>query len=219
MNVQLDHLVVAAVDLQEGVDFIQKELGVNIPFGGCHPKMGTHNHVMQLSNSAFLEVIAIDPDLSPPERPRWFGLDDPMIMKSLRESPQLLTWVVNCNNIDTVTKKADCSFGTPEPVSRGDLAWHFGLPADGRLLGGGFLPYLIQWHTEAHPAEGMADVGVDLISFEIYHPYPHWLKNILASISAEGLVTVFGIEKDQEASLKAVFSTPKGSKELYRGVL
>lgn len=214
MIIQLDHLVVAAKDLQQGVDYIKEELGVSMPYGGLHPKMGTHNHLIQLGNGVFLEVIAINPDLPTPQRPRWFGLDDPLVLASLTESPRLLSWVVNCDDINKVIKNAACSFGKPELINRGELSWHFGLPADGRLLAGGFLPYLIQWHVEEHPSEKMVDVGIELVSLEIYHPYPDWLENILISINANKLATVSSVLSHGNPSIKAIFSTPRGTKEL-----
>ena len=56
----LDHLVVAALTLEAGVDHVFRSLGVAIPPGGAHPLMGTHNHLMQLGEGVFLEVIARD---------------------------------------------------------------------------------------------------------------------------------------------------------------
>src|SRR6185312_3978330 len=87
----LDHLTVAALSLDEGVAHVRRALGVEIPPGGAHPIMGTHNHLMQLGNSVFLEVIAPDPGVTP-QRPRWFGLDDPDMHRRLACSPRLLTW-------------------------------------------------------------------------------------------------------------------------------
>ncbi len=66
MKTKLDHLVVAAKGLRQGVEYIRKELGVDMPFGGEHPKIGTHNHLIQLGDDVFLEVIAINPDLPAP---------------------------------------------------------------------------------------------------------------------------------------------------------
>lgn len=214
MKLQLDHLVVAARYLQQGVDYIEEKLGVIMPFGGEHPKMGTHNHLMQLGGGVFLEIIAINPDAPAPQRPRWFGLDDPLVQKSLDKSPRLLTWVANCNDISEVIKNAACSFGQPELISRGELNWHFALPADGRVLGGGFLPYLIQWHVDEHPSKKMADFDVRLQSLEIYHPYPGWLETILASINVTNLVKVSGISPEKKPYIKAVFTTPRGRGEL-----
>jgi hypothetical protein len=38
----LDHLTVAALTLDEGVEHVRRSLGVVMPPGGAHPLMGTH---------------------------------------------------------------------------------------------------------------------------------------------------------------------------------
>ncbi len=159
MNTKFDHLVVGAQNLEQGVAYIKEKLGVEVPFGGNHLKMGTHNHLMRVGNNVFLEIIAIDPEHPAPERPRWFGLDDPFIQMSLENTPRLLSWVVNCEDIRKTIGKASCSFGHPELLSRGSLNWYFGLPSDGRLIAGGFLPYLIQWIDIEHPSNKMRMPG------------------------------------------------------------
>ena len=58
---KIDHLVVGAANLSAGVEYVNRLLGVDIPYGGEHEKMGTHNHIMQLGSRLFLEVIAINP--------------------------------------------------------------------------------------------------------------------------------------------------------------
>ena len=72
-------------------------------------------------------------------------------------------------------------------MSRGDLRWLFGIPDDGRLLAGGVVPYLIQWLTQTHPADVVADLGCSLKGLELHHPQPEWLTNVLSSIDAAHL--------------------------------
>jgi len=81
MGTRIDHLVIGADNLEQGISFVRERLGIDIPYGGVHPQMGTHNHLVQLGNDIFLEVIAINPDMEPPNAPRWFGLDDPFIRR------------------------------------------------------------------------------------------------------------------------------------------
>ena len=87
----IDHLVFGAYSLDEGVDFIYQKLGVMPNQGGKHPLMGTHNKLLKLGRSIYLEIIAIDPDATKPNRPRWFGLDD----LQPASKPKLLTWVAD----------------------------------------------------------------------------------------------------------------------------
>jgi hypothetical protein len=219
MQTRIDHLVIAADDLTQGLTYVKECLGVDIPYGGLHVKMGTHNHLMQLGNNIFLEVIAINPDTEPPEKPRWFGLDDPFIRRQLKAQPTLLTWVINTKNIDECLQQANFSFGKSELISRGDLSWYFGLPDDGRLLAGGMLPYVIDWQSDQHPSTNMADVGCRFQRLEIYHSHPSWLQSVLASICAEDHVKIHTLPKNSEPYLVAYIDTPQGTKELRSGVM
>ena len=214
IKVSLDHIVIAATDLASGVEYVKQTLGVEMPYGGEHEKMATHNHLMSLGNNRFLEVIAINPDAQQPDRPRWYGLDDPYLRTQIHKQPQLISWVVNTPNIEVFSNKADFQFGEIEPITRGDLQWYFALPEDGRLLAWGLIPYLMQWNTDVHPANDMVDLGCRLINMEIYHPNPTWLKIILKQIDALQFVGVREVQANQTAYMTAVIDTPTGNKEL-----
>ena len=60
----LDHLVVMANTLDEGVAWCEATLGVTPGPGGEHPLMGTHNRLLRIDSDAFsrayLELIAIN---------------------------------------------------------------------------------------------------------------------------------------------------------------
>ena len=214
MNTHIDHLVIGAESLQQGVEYVRTQLGVEIPFGGAHPKMGTHNHLMQLGENLFLEVIAINPDIPSPARPRWFGLDDPHLRHSLLKQPRLLAWVVNTPDIKTLIDQAKFDFGQPELISRGELSWLFGLPDDGRLLAGGMLPYLMQWHSTHHPAGAMPDRACRLETLSIYHPRPAWLARILDSIGINAQIQIQPLPDNATPYMLASIKTPGGIKPL-----
>jgi len=211
----LDHIVIGAASLEQGVAYVKERLGVEIPKGGEHPAMGTHNHLMQLGGGVFLEVIAINPMAPAPSRPRWYGLDDPYVRCRLKREPQLLTWVVNVADIVSVQAQAQFSFGEAIPVSRGDLNWLFGIPDDGRLLAGGLLPYLIQWQTEVHPVGRMRDMGCRLRGLEIHHPRPDWLSSILSAIEARKFVQLERLPVDATPFLQVHIETPTGVTTLH----
>ena len=214
MSVRLDHLVVGAASLEQGVRYIREHLGVDVPKGGEHPLMGTHNHLLKLGDSVFLEIIAVNPEAPAPDRPRWYGLDDPCVRASLERYPRLLTWVVGTSDLAGLQVKTSFSFGEPVPVSRGDLNWHFGLPDDGRLLASGMLPYLIQWHTKVHPAERMTDLGCTLEQLKLYHPHLDWIASILADIGADDLVVLKPLAENTVPFLTVHIGTPTGLKTL-----
>jgi hypothetical protein len=51
---RLDHIIVTAASLQEGVDYVRRELGVAPQTGGEHVLMGTHNCLLKLGEKLFL---------------------------------------------------------------------------------------------------------------------------------------------------------------------
>jgi hypothetical protein len=218
MQTRIDHLVIGAADLTQGIDYVNECLSVDMPYGGVHEKMGTHNHLMQLGGDVFLEVMAINPDAEPPENQRWYGLDDPYIRRRIEAQPALLTWVVNTKNIEELLQPTTFKFGKATLLGRGNLNWYFGLPDDGRLLAGGMVPYVIEWQTDCHPSKYMADVGCRLEGLEIYHSYPFWLKSILESIGAADLVKIHPLQKNRLPHLVAHIHTSRGTKELRSGV-
>jgi hypothetical protein len=166
MSTEVDHLVFAADSLEQGADWCKRVLGVEPVAGGRHALMGTHNRLLQLSSptfaQAYLEIIAIDPEASPPGRPRWFGLDsrpqgEPSLVQVVARSRML-----DMHRFGLIHKGIDP--GLPVALSRGDLNWQMLLRADGQMPGG--LPMLIQWgdHHPADrlPASGCALAGVSL---------------------------------------------------------
>lgn len=210
MSTNLDHLVIAAATLEQGVDYVRSELGVEIPKGGVHKTMGTHNHLMQLGNNSYLEVIAIDPDGVIPERPRWFNLDYSLMRESLRHQPRLITWVVNTTDIDKSNQESAFPIGTATELNRNNLRWKIALTEDGRLLANGYLPYVIQWLSTPHPSGAMADLGCRLLSLDIHHNRADWLSSMLKSVAADHLVIIHSLPDSESAFLSASLETPSG---------
>lgn len=207
----LDHIVIAARDLQQGADYVRETLGVDIPAGGKHQAMATHNLLMQLGNDTYLEVISIDLDARPPRHPRWFGLDSARMRDAISQQPRLITWVMNTVNLQQLASQADFDIGKPTALSRDDLDWEIALPEDGRLLGGGMLPYCIQWHSSPHPSQGMADTGCLLQDLSIHHNRPRWLDDRLDALEAGHLVQVEPLPDSATPYLSATIDTPGGS--------
>jgi hypothetical protein len=180
----LDHLVVAARSLQEGVDWCESSLGVQPGPGGQHPLFGTHNRLLRLDGLApdgasgfsgqsndgavpvryaqsYLELIAIDPAASAPSRPRWFALDDPAMQERLRSGPKLVHAVVRSTNLEmhrwgliTLGHSVGDILGASRPTPQGLLQWRIVVRGDGGLMCGGALPTLIEW-TGRHPCQAM----------------------------------------------------------------
>lgn len=211
---RLDHLVIGAATLQQGVEYVRDLLGVELPVGGEHPRMGTHNHLMQLGPETFLEILAINPAAPAPPRPRWFGLDDPFVRAQLRQQPRLLTWVVNTPDLAQIHQQSQVALGTIEPMTRGALNWLITIPDDGHLPGAGLVPTVIQWQTAEHPAHKMAKLGCSLAKLTLYHPQLDWLRQSLATLGITDQIDLQALPANHPPYLVAQIETATGRKTL-----
>lgn len=174
MTFELDHLVVAAANLEQGARWCEATLGVEPGPGGRHALMGTHNRLLSIASAAFarayLEIVAIDPDAPPPPHRRWFALDEPALQRRLqRDGPQLVHWVARVRGLasarDTL-RALGPDPGEPTRATRGDYRWHIGVRADGVPPLGGAWPGLIEWDGP-HPADALPACGVQLRAFAL----------------------------------------------------
>lgn len=169
----LDHLTVIAPSLAEGVEHVRACLDLDIPYGGKHPEMGTHNHLLRLGDDAYLEVVAVDPAAPAPAGPRWFGLGDPAEAREHWDrGDRLRGWVARTDDIDAVLKVHGDLFGGSTRVSRDGRHSRFSLTSDGRLPLGGILPSVIERAGRELPVSRMPDLGARLLDFVLEHPSP-----------------------------------------------
>lgn len=213
MNTRIDHLVVAAASLAQGVAWSEEVLGVTPGPGGQHPLMGTHNRLLKIATptfeEAYLEIIAIDPEAATPQRVRWFGLDEPERRASLAQGPQLIHVVARSPQLDMHRFgliQTGLQPGEPVQAGRdtpqGPLSWQILVRDDGRLLCGGALPTLIQW-AGRHPTQAMPDSGVTLTALTL-RGVPARAREVLR------LQGVAVHEAPAAPALTAVLQTPRG---------
>lgn len=206
---QLDHIVVTSISLAAGVTWVEAALGVPLQAGGEHPRMGTHNALLRLGASVYLEVIAANPEVLAPGRPRWFGLD----RLASDASPRLATWVARTDDIQAAPLRQQ-THGQVEPMSRDDLRWLITIPADGSLPGGGVVPTLIEWQTAQHPAMLLQDKGCTLVQLAGFHPDSDRIKQILAPLGLQGAIAVHPLAPGTPPYLVAHIETPHGLRTL-----
>lgn len=219
----LDHLVLATHDLVQGAAWLADHLGVPLSPGGAHIAMGTHNRLLKLGPSLYLELIAIDPHAPAPTRPRWFALDTPDMQARLAERPRLIHWVARSDDI--AAESAAC----PEPLGdilgmrRGDFEWLITVPSDGRLPGApeevplgcdGLIPTLIEWRVPRHPAAGLPETGCALMKFEGFHPDPARIAKVLAGLGLDKALALHPAAPGEAPVLLAYLRTPLGLREL-----
>jgi len=213
MPLVLDHLVVGARTLDEGVAWCESTLGVTPGPGGQHALMSTHNRLLNVSSDAFprsyLEIIAIDPQAPPPGRTRWYDLDDAVLQAALAESPRLIHWVARSQDLQAhlaALAEAGWDRGEALHVERGLLRWQISVRRDGQRLCGGALPTLIEWGAR-HPCDDMPASGVRLQSLTT-QGLP---ASAMALLQPEG---IRNLPTARNAGLRAALATPKGGVEL-----
>jgi hypothetical protein len=204
MRSEIDHLVIACADLDQGSAWALDLLGVAPEPGGKHATMGTHNRLLKLGPRVYLELIAIDPDAPAPARPRWFDLDNAEVQARAAQSPFLLTWVAATSNLIEAVLRVP-ALGEVTPFTRNAYAWKFALPDDGRLNFGGVLPAVIEWHSD-HPAAALPDSACELIGLDLAHPAATSIVPLFRALKLMGPINL----KAAPRALSARLRTPRG---------
>ncbi len=216
----VDHLVVFASDLANGVHWCEQHLGVTPAGGGEHPLMGTHNRLINLSSTAhpraYLEVIAFHKGAYksiPESARRWFDIDNESLQKTVAaHGPQLIAWAASVPDVSVASaallqRGLDCGPVTraSRPTGTGTLRWSITVRADGQGLMQGCIPTLIEW-GEVHPCDQLPSSGVQLQSLVLEHPQNDALQD---ACTALGLGDV-GVHSTGIAQIKAQLNTPRG---------
>ena len=225
MNARVDHLVIAARTLDEGVQWCEAALGVTPGPGGAHASMGTHNRLLSIASPtfprAYLEIIAIDPAAQPTRAAplkRWFDLDDNVLQASLaHHGPHLIHFVAAVPDLNAAVHAlasdplridrgavVHAFRELPAAAGGGRLEWQIAVRDDGQRLFYGALPTLIQWGSR-HPADDLPDAGLALLTLEALHPRIETLHAALDAISFDAMSLRQGAP-----DLVATLQTPRG---------
>lgn len=206
-TVTLDHLVVAAATLADGIDQVAAATGTTPAIGGRHVVMGTHNALLRLSDSTYVEIIAVDPDAPKPARRRWFDLDQVALQGELAERPRLVHWVARTDDIEAAAAASPIPLGSILSMQRGDFRWRITVPDDGSRPGRGLVPTLIQWDVPTHPAARLPRSGITLAQLAATHPEPAPLREALAALGLDGTIA---ITYDRDLRIAAMLRTSRG---------
>ena len=211
----IDHIVIGAANLEKATKKVEGLLKTKFSTSGKHSLMATHNRLARLQNSAYMEIIAIDPSSSFPksssQEKRWFSLDSAKTQRRLSKGPQPLCWVVAVNNIEQTASNCGYEPGRIIEMSRGDFRWKLTVPDSGELSEEGVLPVLIEWPNAKNPAEMMPKSGLILKQLLLSHPNPRSIERILSKLDISGPIDV----KLGEPALQFFFEKPDGSNVLF----
>lgn len=226
LQTQIDHLVVAARSLDEGVAWCEATLGITPQAGGEHEQFGTHNRLFKIATPrypmAYFEIIAINPAASVQKRnanKRWFDLDDPALHAAIAQEPRLIHFVVSTSDIQLASKTWRAQGLDIGPVvqaqrhtDKGLLQWQITVRENGQRLLGGTLPTLIQWGkaddtepTRLHPRNSLPRSGVSLQNIMVTHPAADALRTAYEAFDLKDIAISEG-----EANISAHLQTPRG---------
>jgi hypothetical protein len=209
---KLDHITVIAPSLAEGVLHVRNCLDLDVPFGQRHAYMGTYNHLLQLGDTVYLEIVALDPEANAPSRPRWFGLDDQNKVRSdWDEDRRLRGWVARTDMIDAIIAGRGDIFGAKVPLPAVNSSFDFTIPNDGSLPLDGAAPSIIDRRGKPRSMATIADLGARLRSFTVEHPDPAALEVLYRTLTVDRPPE---IRRGPKLRYRAQIETPAGLREL-----
>jgi hypothetical protein len=205
----VDHLLLGAADLDQGIEWVERQTGVKAIVGGSHPGRGTRNALLSLGGRQYLEIIAPDPAQT--------GSTGNLDLKSLA-GPRLVNWAAATTDIDALAaraRQAGVEVYGPRDGSRvrpdgRTLKWRtLGIATTVGRAPVDPIPFFIHWDPASrHPAEE-SPAGCTLERFRIAYPVPGEITKVLKPFDVEPEVAAAA-----DVALFATLKTPKGTLEL-----
>jgi hypothetical protein len=200
--VELDHILWAAPDLDEGVRLFETLTGVTPVRGGSHPGFGTRNYLAGLGQGLYFEIISPDPAQS------LAGNRGGQI--AALPHPGLLAFALRSTDLDSARRAAERSgLACEGPVymtrTRPDgvtLAWSILYLRHAEL--GEAVPFIIDWGASPHPSTSTPE-GCTLKSFVALRPDPEPLAAAYRAIGAP-----VEVKRGERPGFLAVLDTPRG---------
>jgi hypothetical protein len=201
----VDHLILGARDLDEGIRRFEERTGVRPKVGGEHPGRGTRNALVSLGSSLYIEILA--PQVNAP---------DTGMAAELRQRADLTPygWAVFVPDVEAARKRlGDAGFGLSEifPGSRARpdgtlLEWKTFEITKPEVPG---LPFFIRWGDgTTHPSQDSPS-GCRLERLRVVTPDVDGLRRLFAALALD--VTA---EKGLKPGLDIALRCPKGTVEL-----
>jgi hypothetical protein len=202
----LDHVVYAGPSLDRLIEEISDRTGVGPTHGGAHDGLGTHNALLGLGQSQYLELLAPIP--SHEERSAFAR-----VIAGLT-TPKLYMWAVRVTDVEEFVargKEAGLAMGNVVEMSRTPpvgSTQHWKLSLGGADVYNSVLPFGIAWTPPGHPSQGLA-AGCRLTGMRAEHPEPERVRDAL-----ETLGVALPVRAADAASLILEIDAPAGAVEL-----
>jgi hypothetical protein len=202
----LDHIILGSRDLDRGMAFMQEKSGYRAALGGSHPGQGTHNALLSLGNSRYLEILAPDP-----QQPRLAWHSEILEF----DEPTLVGWAIRQKNIESRAASLrrhgiECIGPVAGSRTRPDgeiLRWKTVARVDDKH---GILPFYIEWDEHSpHPSSDapgaclLVDFQTDGQALEGPPPSPNLKKIIRPGKTLQLRAKIAGLLGEFELTSKA----------------
>ena len=200
-----DHMLLGCADLDKGIEFVERQLGVRAAFGGVHPGRGSRNALLSLGERRYLEIIAPDP--AQPRSADARGLHR-------LEAPRLIGWAAHVDDVDALVRTLAAAKVAFEPARPGSRQRPSGQMLRWKALSleddqGGLLPFFIEWSKDSpHPSTD-APAGGRLERFELATPGAGELRALLSRLQLD-----VAVARAPQAALHARLIGTKGTLSL-----
>src|SRR5262245_13436130 len=203
---RVDHLIYATPDAERTVDMFRQHLGVEATPGGSSPDRGTHNALIALGPTTYLEIVAPDPRQEHPSHPPWWS-------PGLRK-PHLVQWAMKGSDLEHVRSLAsqngvplgEILTGSRERPDGVLLSWRFTSPR--QPVADGIVPFFIDWGDSPHPASSSVQ-GARLIALRAEHPEDRKVGEMLQRLGID-----LPLSRGPRPALIAIIKGPCGRVEL-----
>lgn len=201
---QVDHIIVAVADLQDGTRQMQDLTGVEAVFGGRHPGRGTQNALLATGPRSYLEILAPQSDVDVPEAVEWLlAFDDLKPTNFAVSTTDMPGTVALLQNQGYVT--SDPTPGSRSLPDGGTLMWTAMGISDPAIVGA---PFFIQWDVASpHPAT-TSPRGCELGSLTVLSPHKVELDRLFRVL---GLEVVVEDAAGADAAYQVLLECPKGT--------
>jgi hypothetical protein len=201
-EVHVDHLILGARDLDEGIRRFEERTGVRPLVGGEHPGRGTRNALVSLGPGLYIEILA--PQANAPDSGR---------VAELRALTDLVPhgWAVFVGDVDAARRRlADAGLGLSEiqPGSRARpdgsrLQWKTFEIEKPKIAG---IPFFIRWgEGTTHPSQDSPG-GCRLQRLRAVTPDGDAMRRALAALPLD-----VAAEAGPRAGLDITLECPKGT--------
>jgi hypothetical protein len=213
---QIDHVIWAVPDLENGVEHFKELSGVVPIVGGVHPGRGTRNSLVSAGDLMYLEIIAPDPaqmPLDPDETP----VQAFAHKISTMEGPEVDMFAFSAPDLEEVAtrgRELGLEVVGPSPGQR--------ITPDGVLIRwshvdfvghdyGQFMPFAINWLDSPHPSTTSPE-GAVIDGITVTHPRADQLRRIY-----EALGIPAEVEQADEPRIVVRLRSEMGTFELTSG--